>query len=140
MFPSALSSAAPSEYGTFAGPNACTTKTEFGATVLLVELSVAAIGGGGIVCGNASGREIGFPVLLNRLSCVCAEVVPLLTIVNIVFQPPPAARCGMEPTKLSPIKIMNVCVWQLDTPSVMTFPLNPFIRGYDNFLRFQSRF
>src|ERR1700690_20267 len=59
-------------------------------------------------CGNVRGsvsEPLGSP---KKLSCVCADAIPLLTSVNSVFQFSSAAMCGMEPMKLGPLGALIV--------------------------------
>ena len=60
-------------------------------------------------CGNASGSASGFPLSSNKLAAVSAGAELLLTSVNVVFHPPSASRCGMEPTKLWAVPPSVIC-------------------------------
>jgi hypothetical protein len=111
----AASCAEPSKYETFAGPDASTISEAFPAIDWSSDASVNNPDDG--CCGNVSGSTRAVPSSANKLTTVSAAAELLLTSVNVVFQPPSAAKCGIEPIKFKPATT-ETDVWAALAPSM----------------------
>src|SRR5579862_1682148 len=84
----------PCTNGTFAGPETSKINDWFGANVRSTHASVTGLCED--CCGNVNDNGSRFPSLPYTTVEVSIEVEPVFTSVNMVLQPPSAARCGMK--------------------------------------------